>query len=286
MKHLQIITAGGLISLLSSCKANAKTGELEVTWVFWALLAVFFAFAIYAVINSQKRKAQNKANGDKFNRLAYQYDVEAKVIGVNNSYMFLIDNAKRQIVYMDSPEHAVTVPFADVMGVYLNIDDEVITKHSVGKTIGRAVAGSLIAGRTGAILGAMSVESYQVKKVKKVEVVIKLRNFRESAIHIDCFEAWRDTDHLVEQIDPNDKNIRDIYEKGCRDAQRITELVGVVIDYNSNSEMYDDDDDDNTEMSMAERIKKLGELKEQGLISEEEFIALKKQVISEQLGTN
>ncbi|MCM1319866.1 MAG: SHOCT domain-containing protein [Muribaculaceae bacterium] len=288
MKHLQLVSALSFATFLTSCRTNDKTGELEVTWLFWALLAVFGVFVIIGVINSQKRKAHNKAQGIQFNKLAYKYDVAAKVIGLNNSYMFLVDNANRKVVYMDSPENEVVIPFADVMGVYLNIDDNVITKHSIGKTIGRSLAGGMIAGRAGAIIGAMSVGSYQVKKVKKVEVAIKLRNFHDTAIHIDCFDAYRDSDHLTEQIDPTDKAFRELYEQGCNDAKRITELVGVVIDYNSNSEFYEDDDEEPTPgvMPIAERIQKLVELKEQGHITEEEFNTLKKQIITSQLGNN
>lgn len=284
MKHLYILSAFCL-TFFTSCRINANTGEVEATWLFWVILAIFGVFVVYGVISSQKRKAHNDSQGKKFNKLAYEYDVEAKVIGLNNSYMFLVDNGKRQIVYMDTPDHAVKIPFANVIGVYLNIDDNVITKQSLGKAIGRAAVGSMIAGRTGILLGAMSVESYQVKKVKKVEVVIQLRNFRDTSLHIDCFDAWRDTDHAAEQVNPAKKSIREMYEKGCDDAKRITELIGVIIDYNSNAELYDDDDD-NSEMSLAERIQKLGELRDEGLITDEEFDSLKKQIISSQLGSN
>ncbi|MCM1225709.1 MAG: SHOCT domain-containing protein [Lachnospiraceae bacterium] len=255
--------------------------------MFWAILAAVGIAAVFAAIKDRKKQEEQKRIGDKFDDIAYQYDVAAKVTGVDNSYMLVVDDTAKQVIYMTSPEARQVIPYSAIMGVYVNEDETTVMKKSLAGTIGRSVVGNMIAGRTGAIIGGLTGSMYEEKKVSKIEVVIRLRDFSQTSLRIPCFDAYRDSGGLSKQVKTTDSFTKEKYQKACQDATRISELISVVIDQNANAQNDDIEDVEESISinvpnidSIADELQKLADLKEKGLISDEEYTTLKAKLIN------
>ena len=286
--------------LATSCSANEQTDELEAIWqIGWIIViliaVIFLCFIITMTINNavsnQNKDEQAKRNRDKrFQKAADEFHVSAKVVGVDNRYQFIVDDVDKNIIFMESTWKKKIIPFDKIMSVEMVEDKTIVSSKSIGRTIGGALIGDLVAGRAGMIVGGLSGGSKQKKKVSKVEVIIKLRDFNDTTLNILCFEAGRETNNTKKEIKPDDILFGSMYKKGLEDAIKITQLVGIIIDHTDKAPAQHaaatpaqnpsaTSESANSLTSIADEIKKLADLKAQGLITEEEFIALKSKII-------
>lgn len=279
-----------LMPMLTSCAYNETTDEFETTWLFWVLLAAFVVGLIAAIIQGKKDEEAKRDRGEKFKKATEEFTVSAKVVGVNNRYQFIVDDVDKNIIYMESTWKKKIVPFDKIMSVEMVEDNTMVSSKSLGRTIGGALIGDLVAGGAGMIVGGLSGNSKQKKKVSKVEVIIKMRDFNDTALSIPCFEVGRETNNTKKEIKPDDSVYGPMYKKGLDDAIKITQLVSIIIDQMDKAPAQPaaatpaqnpsaTAETSNSSSSIADEIKKLADMKAQGLITDEEFVALKSKII-------
>lgn len=289
MKKIYSLFAA-LLPLLTSCTYNETTDEFETTWLFWVLIAVFTVAMIAAINQNKKDEEAKQERGEKFKKATENCNVSAKVVGVNNRYQFIVDDVDKNIIYMESTWKKKIVPFDKIMSVEMVEDNTMISSKSLGRTIGGALIGDLVAGGAGMIVGGLSGNSKQKKKVSKVEVIIKMRDFNDTALSIPCFEVGRETNNTKKEIKPDDSVYGPMYKKGLDDAIKITQLVSIIIDQMDKAPAQPaaatpaqnpsaTAETSNSSSSIADEIKKLADMKAQGLITDEEFVALKSKII-------
>lgn len=262
---------------------------METTWLFWVLLFAFVVLLIVGFSQSKKEEEAKLDRGEKFKKATEEFHVSAKVVGVNNRYQFIVDDEDKNIIYMESTWKKKIVPFDKIMSVEMVEDNTMISSKSLGRTIGGAIIGDLVAGGAGMIVGGLSGNSKQKKKVSKVEVIIKMRDFNDTALSIPCFEVGRETNNSKKEIKPDDIVYGPMYKKGLEDAIKITQLVGIIIDQMDKAPAQPaaapsqtpsaTAETTNSSTSIADEIKKLADMKAQGLITDEEFAALKSKII-------
>lgn len=289
MKKLSYALISTLAFCITSCTVNEQTDELETTWVFWVLLAAVAIGLIAGFYQSKKTEEANKERGKMLKKATEEFNVSAKVVGVNNRYQFIVDDVDKNIIFMESFRNKKIVPYDKIMSVEMIEDNTMISSKSLGRTIGGAIIGDIIAGEAGMIVGGLSGDSMQKKKVSRVEVVIKMRDFNDPALRIPCFDAVRETNNAKKEIKPGDGVYGPMYDKSLEDAVRITELVSIIIDQMDKAAAQQiaapspapSTADENTShsMSIANEIKKLAEMKAEGLITKEEFVSLKSKLI-------
>ncbi len=263
---------------------------METTWLFWVLLAAFVIGLIAAINQGKKDEEAKRERGEKFKKATEEFNVSAKVVGVNNRYQFIVDDVDKNIIYMESTWKKKIVPFDKIMSVEMVEDNTMISSKSLGRTIGGALIGDLVAGGAGMIVGGLSGNSKLTKKVSKVEVIIKMRDFNDTALSIPCFEIGRETNNTKKEIKPDDSVYGPMYKKGLEDAIKITQLVSIIIDQMDKAPAQPaaatpaqnpsaTAETTNPSSSIADEIKKLADMKAQGLITDEEFAALKSKII-------
>lgn len=275
---------------LSSCQYNETTGEMETTWFFWFLiiLVIFGAAMSIWADNSKKKAAAEK--GRAMSKVAQEkFNVTAQVEGFRSNFKFIVDDKEKQVIIMRSESNFQRIPFGDIMGVEVLEDSSTLLSKSLMRAVGGAIIGDVVAGGAGMIVGGLSGASKQKKKVSKVFVKIKLRNLTESSITLLCYDAWEATGLTKKEIKTDDSVYGADYRKGLSAANRIAELLGVIIDANDrpipvvtaietveeiNVEPAD------TLTSIADELKKLADLKSQGVITDEEFADLKSSLIA------
>lgn len=284
LKVTNFLVSAVILLFLSSCTVNENTGELETTWLFWVLLCVIIVAIIIGAQASAKKEEEVKLKGEKLKEsTGRKYHITAQVDGIQNSFRFIVDDVDKNIIILYPSSAAKTIPYADIMSVEVLENGSVIQSKSLMRTVGGALVGDLVAGGAGMIVGGLSGNSKQVKKVSSVTVLIKLRNLLEPSVSIVCFNA---PEHIgLKEIKTNDDSVHGAeYRDAAMSAKRIAELVGVIIDANDRQLKQENistqaNSNDNKDNSDIEALEKLASLKEKGLLSEEEFVELKTKII-------
>lgn len=137
-------------------------------------------------------------------------------------------------------------------------DGNTITKGGFGK----AIVGGAIFGLAGAIAGGTSKKSKQV--CTKLEIKITTKNTDNPVIYLNLINTEFKKDGLIYKI--ASKSVQNILSKFQIIVNQLEEEKGVSIKNNSN-------------ISVADEIKKFKELLDNGIISQEEFDVKKKQLL-------
>lgn len=288
--HLFIISF--LSTGITSCAINERTNEIETTGLFW-LSAVFLLIIIIWLSFSSAEQAREDAAAkeqrlERFKGIAAGTNPSACVIGIDNHYQLIVDEAAQKVIYTDNSTQK-TIPFKHIMSVELVDDNRIINSKSLKRTIGGAIIGNMIGGRAGMIVGGLSGSSRQEKKVSKVEIIIKLRDFTEQALHIVCFDIKRESKNLNKEISPDDSLYGDKYKQGVADAQSILNLISIIIDRNNSSGIHtehtphaiSEEKEIPSGTNIVSELQKLAKMKEQELINDEEFHLLKQKLINQ-----
>lgn len=269
---------------MSSCTVNEYTGELETTWLFWVLLCIFIVIIVVGANASSKKQEEIKQKGEKLNNTANsKYHIAAQVDGIQSSFKFIVDDIDKKVIILYPSSASKTIPYADIMGVEILENGSTVHSKSMMRTVGGALVGDILAGGAGMIVGGLSGNSKQIKKVSSVTVIIKLRNLSEPSVDIVCFNA---PEHIgSKEIKTNDDSVLGIeYREAAKSATRIAQLIGVIIDENDRQEKQANSNHANSNIiesghSDIDALEKLATLKEKGLISDEEYAAMKAKII-------
>lgn len=143
-----------------------------------------------------------------------------------------------------------------------------IMSKSTTRTIGGALGGALIAGGVGAIVGGLSGSSTSTKKIDKVCVDLLLRDISSPSIRIVTFDStWAGGGKPV-NIDNKG------FQIGIENAKEIANVVSVIIDEVDNGwkkEQLNKNKENQKVTSVADELQKLAKLKEDGILTQEEF---------------
>lgn len=279
MKYFKAFCTFIILVCATSCTYNERTDEFELTWLFWLFLFVVIGGIIGGIVQSNKDKEEKQEREKKLEEAAKDYHVTAKVVGLNNRYQFIVDDLDKNIIYLKYGSEKKIIPFSKIMGVELIENNTMISSKSLGRTIGGALIGDLVAGGAGMIVGGLSGDSKQKKKVSSVTVVVKLRNLSETSFKISCFDIAVESKGQEKEAKTTDIVYGPMYKQGLEDAIKITELMNVIIDQIDNSKLDSQKEVNSMNSSIADELQKLAKLKEQGLISDEEFSTLKSKIL-------
>lgn len=234
------------------------------------MAAVFFiiagVFTILAIIGFK-----NQAEAKEEMRTAVSNTVdftETKVIKDERCfYHFAVDEGRQEVLCY-SKGLKVRFKYSDIVAAEIQVDGDT-TVSNKSASLGGAIAGGLIAGGVGAVVGGSSLgKSTSKKEVSSVNVHILIRNNAVDSIDIQCLS-------VVEGKVKTD-DIRYKYAYG--NAQKIYDTVRLAMD-----KVKVEAPQPQVvvqQKSNIEELKELAELKQQGLITEEEFATMKAKLLS------
>lgn len=168
-------------------------------------------------------------------------------------YRFIADDKNEYVIIFKGTDHQVktTIPYHEISGFEIIADNEVVGG------VGRIVAGSLIAGNLGAIIGASSggnaVSSYKGvlyrKNVSKPKYEFVLLQKRTSITDVH-------------------------YRQASKFAQDVNATVKAIV--SKNAQLHDST---NTSNSLSDKLSELKSAREKGLISEKEYQINKRKML-------
>lgn len=198
-----------------------------------------------------------------------------KVIGFNNLYTFAIDENKRKVAYFDE-EQETFISYEEIISVDLIENNSTVASKSTMRTIGGAVVGGALGGGAGAVVGGLSGNTNMKKKVSLIQVRLRIRDISMPTLLINCF----DSKSMTNGEDIKTDGISGyIYDQCIQHANQIVDLVSVIIDDVDKKEKKSL----NTSIgngSVAEELLKLADLKDKGILTDEEFNAQKSKLLN------
>ena len=246
-------------------------------WFFLALIVFVLILIVYA--SSAQRERDLEEQGDDIDKTFEDlpdFVATKKIIGLQGSYIFGVDENNRKVAFVKNYYKEVA-PFDKISSVEILEDNTLIHQKSSMRTIGGAVIGGIVAGGAGAIVGGLSGDSKQKKTVSRVQVKIKLKNINHPSFIIDCFDSKTMT--VSGEPVKTDSPLGALYKQGLQDAQRIADTISAIIDLtDKGSKSSSQQTIQSTKVvgSVADELLKLAELKEKGLLTDEEFNSQKK----------
>lgn len=241
-------------------------------WLFFiVVIVVGLIFAFVNDSNDKQRANERKDALDiKLKELPNQHSLKI-VLGEKGRYAFVLDDIGRRVYYISSTTKEIA--FDDIISVEIMEDNTILSSKSTSRTIGGALIGGALAGGAGMVVGGLSGDSKQKKKVSKVTVKIKIRDYSTPTLLMECFNAYELTAGNYSEIKPDDTLYGSFYKTELKNAQKISDYISVVID-----EVDREDKQSQTErtlpttnFSVAEELTKLAKLKADGILTDEEF---------------
>lgn len=195
------------------------------------------------------------------------------------SYIFLMDEFYKVMIII-SPlisSHKV-LNFSDIINVTYEEDGNTLFSKSMARTVGGAIVGGALIGGAGAIVGGLSGDTSQNKKVQSMNIKILVRSTTSPSINLPI--------NLVgETFNTKDEKSKNTYKSRIQEANAIKDLISVIIDNSNQQQAAQVTINSNPETpkqvsNIADELTKLAQLKDAGILSEEEFQQQKKKLLN------
>jgi hypothetical protein len=248
-------------------------------WIVFIVL-LFVGAIVWGIVSGINDRQEAKERGMKFDeriRHISGFTPSQIVNGVLNLYVFAVDKNHRKVAYIKEDKETI-IPFEDIISVEIMEDNATLASKSTMRTVGGAVVGGALAGGAGAVVGGLSGDTNMKKKVSLVQVKMRLRDIDNPTLAINCYDCKTMTSG---QEAKTDSLLWGIYKQGLEHARQITDLVSVIIDDVDRSDRHSIlSTSASNSGSIAEEIAKLAELRDKGILTDEEFSAQKAKLLS------
>ena len=191
-----------------------------------------------------------------------------------NKYAFITDDVNKFFTIV-TPDKIHVHRYSDIV----SISYEENGSDVFNKSLGGAVVGGLLFGGVGAIVGGNTAKATQNKEIIVMSIKILLKSTSDSTIILNIFEVGKDGFVLKTKKAAD----RMYYEGLMKEVAGIKDIFSIIID------IVDKDIEQQKSIptmqqtsttSIADELTKLAKLKEQGLLTEEEFDAQKKKILN------
>ncbi len=184
--------------------------------------------------------------------------------------IYLDENKKEMLILSsDNIKTPRIIKFSDILSVELIMDSNIISSKKTTNIIGRSVVGMAVGGNVGAIIGGVTSDTQNKNICKFLQLVITIRDLDNPVINIDLCNS-KDGIKDIKQSE--------VYKK----AQLLIKTFSIIIDYEAQL-TNKEDIDKSISTDISKKITDLIKLKEQDVITEEEFLHLKQKVLEKLL---
>ena len=238
------------------------------------LLIVILGAAI-AFIDLITKSVKKGALEKKINSLN-DFSVSQKVMGEDGNSGIAVDEISEKVCLIAQGTRGIeldVLSYRDILSSEIYEDGETITKTARGSQLAGALIGGLALGGVGAIIGGLSGKTTSSGKVNKIDLRITV-NSTENPIHDINF------------MNVEGKKNGLIYNAAMEQVRHWHGVMEVLIkradteDYSKQRELAEASPKLISTGSVADELAKLGELKKQGLLTDEEFLSQKTKLLS------
>ncbi len=220
---------------------------------------------IGAVVSIMAEKERKKGIEEKMSKLS-NFNFTQKVEQDEHYFVFGIDSMNKKVIFI-TPEKQRIVDYSQISSVELVTNGVTVASRSLSSLVGASLVGGVV--------GAMAVNQKIQEKANKVVVKVSFRNLSEPFITLVCL------------AEGNDVKINEWpYQKRVEAGKKVVDLLKIVIDEVEHSQSNTFTKPETRKQSIADELLKLAELKEKGILTEEEFIQQKAKLLNENNNQN
>jgi len=229
-----------------------------ITWVIVviAVLAAAAGFQTFVISNKQRKM------GAMLERV-HNFRATQKVMGVDGETGMAIDENRKSICLIDSHQKDVSLRFCsykNLLSSEVFEDGITVTKTVRSSQVGGALLGGLVLGGVGAIIGGLSGRTETSGKVKRIDLRLTI-NDTKNPLH--------DINFLLSETNKNSPTYQSAIQQ-ARHWHALTEVLIKRADMDDKLNATDTSLQPNTGL-IADEIKKLAELRDNGILSANEF---------------
>lgn len=231
--------------------------------IVFLLIIIFLSVVFIPIIYAIYFGAKTKSGANEIDKILEERDFNiSQKVNYGNKFQVDVDIIHKKVaVGMTYP--SVNVTFLDFNQI---IDCKIIENSNVisGGGVGRAVAGGVIAGGVGAIVGANTKKSSTMLNNFSIDIITN--DINNSVVRLKMIDS---------PIDIN--TYGNIYRDIIRFSNDVYALIQSVI---SNKEILIEKKETEQKKDNLQELEKLSELKAKGIITESEFLEGKKKILS------
>lgn len=267
---------GGIFAILAFIMffiAIGGGGDYPI--VSWVLLIGFgigswYCYKKHKELEEEKMVQKRHETDDRLKRIP-NFKSSQRYTSANGDVTLSIDETNKQISFVSLNSYKDKVySYRDILKSEILTDGISVTSTNRGSQIGGALLGGLLAGGVGALIGGLSGSTTSQEKVKKIELNV-IVNDTANPIHKIAF--------LNSEFSAYAKDSQE-YKDGYNTAYHCHQLIGVLIrqadEEDKRKETSTGSNSSQSNMSVADELRKLVQLKDEGIISGDEFEAQKK----------
>lgn len=226
---------------------------------------LFIAFIVLIVKGIKKMENTNKLCLQELEQKGIHFDLLTKV---QSGYIGM-DKKARKLIFTKTnllkPIYEIFA-FEDIYSCELLKNNEIVARKSTIRTITGAIIGEAIGGQGGMIVGSLSGNSHSKAITNLIELKLVVKDIESPTHKIIIYN--------------NDK---DNYEQLSSEAEKWNARINLIIEqidleYASQKGEAETTPNDGNQ-SLADELAKLHELKQKGILTEEEFNAQKKKLL-------
>lgn len=241
--------------------------------VFWTIVIIggLLALMVYGFVEQSKDKAKSKDQLAEFLKNIESKSGFAKTrLHKGASVLVAIDSGSNQLAFAAAPDFRTTYVGANkIMSVSIYEDERSITHAHRGRQIGAAVVGNALGGSTGAIIGGLGAKAKSMDMVKRVTLRIELDNPSKPLLDIDFLKA---------------QTLRGgyVHEQTSKEARTWSSLVTAIMRNSEDTEPAPVAAYPQPSGGKLEELSKLGQLRDSGVLTSEEFDKEKARILANQ----
>ena len=212
---------------------------------------------------------------DELKRMEIDVKPSSPVIKSYNDYAFITDDVN-EFVTIVTPTNIHVLRYSDIVSISYDENGSDV----FNKSLGGAVAGGLLFGGVGAIVGGNTAKATQNKEVRDMTIKILLKSTSKSKIILKIYEAGKDGAVLETKNDADKMH----YEGLMKEVSGIKDIFAIIIDIvDKNIAMQKTAivTQPQSINSVADELAKLIKLKDGGYLSEEEFNVQKARLLNQ-----
>ncbi|MGG4094313.1 SHOCT domain-containing protein [Paenibacillus lautus] len=246
-----------------------------VAWILFFGFGIgsWYCYKKHKELEEEKIAQKRQETDDRLKRIS-NHKSSQRYTSANGDVTLSIDETNKQISFVSLNSYKDKVySYHDILKSEILTDGISVTSTNRGSQLGGALLGGLLAGGVGALIGGLSGSTTSQEKVKKVELNV-IVNDSVNPIHKIAF--------LDSELSAYAKDSQE-YKDGYNTAYHCHQLIGVLIrqadEEDKQKETSTRSNNSQGNLSVADELKKLAQLKDEGIISGDEFEAQKNKLI-------
>ena len=265
-KYLIYQNISGLISLICIVFLFIEYSSFILIPMLFSAFSFFHFLTKITDINTKEMKDKDNVELEKLTNFKASNKFQDEW-----GLLLAIDDINMKIAIKTEKIALTTYNYNDILECEIIEDDVSTYKKSTTRTVGGAILGGVLLGGAGAIVGGLSGKQKKDKKYRKIQLKLTLKDTSNPNLFLPFYES-----HNKEGIDIDDPTYGQYLKNSIKDINEWKDIIAIIIDKVDNDYNLND-----TNNSMSDELLKLNELKEKGILTEEEFNEQKKKLLKQ-----